>query len=51
MFEFDKVPTEKSALGSQMVAAFDFYGSNDDHKDCGLGLTFFQCTLAFIKGK
>ena len=34
-----------------MAAAFDFYGSNDDYKDCGLGLTFFQGTLALVKGK
>lgn len=52
MFEFNKVSTEISALGSQMLAAFDFYGSNDDYKDYGLGLIFFfQCTLAFVKGK
>lgn len=31
MFDFDKVPTEKSALGTQVVAALDFYGSNDDY--------------------
>ena len=24
-----------------MLAAFDFYGSNDDYKDYGLGLIFF----------
>lgn len=30
MFDFDEVPTETSALGTQVVAALDFYGSNDD---------------------
>lgn len=42
MFDFDKVPSETSALGSQMVAALDFYGCNDDYKDYDLELFFLN---------
>lgn len=33
---------EVSAFGTQVVDALDFYGSNDDYKECDLGLTFFN---------
>lgn len=42
MFEFDEVSSEVSALGTQVVDALDFYGSNDDYKECDLGLIFFN---------
>lgn len=42
MFDFDEAPTESSALRSQEVATLDFYGSNDDSKDCDLGIIFFN---------
>lgn len=42
MFDFDEVPSEVSALGTQVVAALGFYGSNDNYKDCDLGLIFFN---------
>lgn len=41
MFDLDEVPTKTSALGSQVVPALDFYGSND-YKNCDLGLIFFN---------
>lgn len=34
---FDEVPTETHALGTQVVAAFFCYVSNDDYKDFGVG--------------
>lgn len=42
MFDLDEVPTETSALSSQVAAALDFYGSNDDHKYCYMGIIFFN---------
>lgn len=42
MFDFDEAPTETSALRSQEVAALEFYGSNNDYKDCDLGIIFFK---------
>ena len=34
-----------------MVAALDFYGSNDDYKDCDLELVFFNALQHLQKRK
>lgn len=48
MFDFDEIPTKTSALGTQVVAALDFYGSNDDYKYSDL-VIFFSNALEHLQ--
>lgn len=49
--DFNEVPTETSALGYQVMATLDFYGSNDGYKNYDLAIILSQCTRAFTKSK